>query len=267
MENTAKSAPLDLNLSLRLHRALTAGKDDLFHVLEDPSLEVVRAAIRNPVLDDNHLLAVLRRRDLSEELLKAVYRLEMVGGSHALKVAMAHNPTSPGSLLAAILPHLYLFELVALCYLPGATPDQRVAAERAIIQRLPTSPLGNKLVLARRGTAVVTESLIREGDPRLMEACLSNPHLKESAIYAFINGPAASPETISVVARHPRWKNRLNLQLAILKNPKTPGVWFTLFLPHLNLNDVKGLKVSQRLTLPQKKLVEDELKRRGHGRA
>ena len=263
MENPAKSAILDLNLSQRLHRALTAGKEDLFQVMEDPSMDVVQAALKNPGLDNNHLLAVLRRRDLSEEFLKAVSRLGMVAESHPLKVAMAHNPATPGSLLAAILPYLYLFELVTICYFPGATPDQKVAAERAIIQRLPTTPLGNKLVLARRGTPAVTDALLREGDPRLMEACLSNPHLKESAIYAFINGPTASPETISMVARHPRWKNRINLRLAILKNPKTPGVWFTLFLAHLSLNDVKGLRVSQRLTPSQKKLVEEELQRRG----
>ncbi len=264
MENSAKNATLDLNLSLRLHRALTAGKEELFQVLDDPSLEVVRAALRNPALDDNHLLALLRRRDLSEDLLRAVCRLEMAAESHPLKIAIAHNPGTPGSLLAAILPHLYLFELVTICYLPGATPDQKVAAERVIIQRLPTTPLGNKLVLARRGTSAVTEVLLREGDPRLMEACLGNPHLKESAIYALITGPNASPETISLVARHPRWKNRLNLQLAILKNPKTPAVWFTLFLSHLSLHDVKGLKMSQRLTASQKKQVEEELKRRGH---
>lgn len=263
MENTAKSASLDLNLSQRLHCALTAGKENLYRVLDDPSIEVVRAALKNPALDDNHLLAVLRRRDLSEEVLKAVYRLEMVAGSHTLMVAITHNPAIPGSLLAAILPHLYLFELVALCYLPGATPDQKVAAERAIIRRLPATSLGNKLVLARRVTSAVAETLIREGDPRLMEACLSNPHLKESAIYAFINGPTASQETISMVARHPRWKNRPNLQHAILKNPKTPDVWFTLFLSHLNLHDVKELRMSQRITPAQKRSIEEELKRRG----
>ena len=264
MENPAKSSILDPNLSRRLHRALTAGKEELFQVLEDPAMEVVRTALKNPALDDNHLLAVLKRRDLSEDFLKAVYRLEMVSNGHPLKVAIAHNPAAPGTLLSAILPYLHLFELVALCYLPGATPDQKVAAERAIMQRLPTMPLGYKVTLARRATATVAEALMREGDPRIMEACLGNPHLKESAIHTFISGPNASPETISMVARHQRWKNRGNLRLAILKNPKTPGVWFTIFLSHLNLNDVKGLKLSQRLTLPQKMLVEEELKRRGH---
>jgi hypothetical protein len=263
MANTAKSATLDLNLSRRLYRALTAGREELFQVLEDPAMEVLAAALKNPVLDTNHLLVLLKRRDLSQDLLKAVYRLAQVGENHELKVAMVRHPNTPGTLLAALLPHLYLFELVNICYLPGVTPDQKIAVERAIVQRLPLTPLGNKLTLAHRGTAPVMETLLREGDPRLMQACLDSPHLKESAIFSFLNGAKASAETISMVARHPRWKNRPNLKLAILKNPKTPGIWFTLYLPQLNLADLKGLLVSGRLTPSQKKLVEDELKRRG----
>jgi hypothetical protein len=264
MENDAKSAALDLNLSQRLYRALTAGREELFQVLEDPSMEVVRTALKNPVLDDNHLLALLGRRDLSEDILGVICRLEAVVASHSLKVAVAQNPATPGSQLAALLPHLYLFELVTLCSLPGMTPDLKVAAERAIIQRLPTTPLGNKLTLARRGTSAVMDSLMREGDPRFLEACLDNPRLKESAVFSFLSGPNAAPDTISMVARHPRWKNRVSLQCAMLKNPKTPGIWFTIFLPHLSLNDVRTLKASTRLTPAQKRLVIEELKRRGH---
>jgi hypothetical protein len=265
MENTAKIANLDPLLSRRLHRALTAGKEEIFEVIEDSSMEVLQTVLKNPLFDDNHLLALLKRRDLSEGLLKAVYKLPMVGESHELKVAVAHNPGTPAHLNMALFPHLYLFELVAICYLPGVTPDQKVAAERAIIQRLPTTPLGNKLVLARRGTACVVEVLLKEGDPRLLDACLGNPHLREAAIFQFLNGPNATPDGISTVARHPRWKCRLNLQLAILKNPKTPAVWFTLFLPHLNANDLKGVLASRRLSHSQKKLVNEELKRRGLG--
>jgi hypothetical protein len=95
-----------------------------------------------------------------------------------------------------------------------------------------------------------------------MEACLGNPHLKEAAIFQFLSGPAATPEGISAVARHPRWKGRPNLQLAILKNPKTPAVWFTLFLPHLSGPDLRGVFASRRLTPAQKKLINEELKRR-----
>ncbi|GFE57312.1 hypothetical protein [Geobacter sp. AOG1] len=265
MEGPAKFASLDPDLSRRLHRALTASKDELYEVLLDPSMEVLQAAVRNPSLAENHLLALLKRRDLSEDFLKALYRNRFVAESHGLKVAMVHNPGTPGQIILALLPHLYLFELVDICFLAGGTPDQKLAAERAIVQRLPTTPLGNKLTLARRGTSTVVEALLREGDSRLVEPCLDNPRLKESTIFQFLNSSKSTAETISMVARHPRWKGRPNLQLAILKNPRTPAVWFNLFLSHFGVADLQGIIASRRLTPAQKKLVTDELKRRGHG--
>jgi hypothetical protein len=263
MENSAINADLDPSLSQRLYRALTAEREELFQVLEDPSMEVLQAALKNPLFDENHLLALLKRRDLSEGLLRAIHRLPMVAESHEMKVAVLHNPATPAHVVMALLPHLHLFELVNICYLPGVTPDQKFAAERAISQRIPTTPLGSKITLARRGTSAVVEALVKEGDPRLLETCLDNPRLKEAAIFQYLNGPNSTADGISVVARHPRWKNRANLQQAILKNPKTPAVWFTLFLPHFSRNDLNGVLASQRTTPAQKKLVKEELQRRG----
>jgi len=263
MEESAKIATLDPNLSRQLHRALTADKGELQLVLQSTAPEVLRTALKNPALDEAHIIALLQRRDLSEELLMAVSRRPAVGESHNLKIALVHNPNTPGSLTLTLLPHLYLFELANICFLPGVTPDQKFAAERAIIQRLPTPPLGNKLTLARRGTAAVVEALLREGESPVVDACLTNPRLKESAVFQFLGSSRASAETISMIARHPRWKTRPNLVSAILKNQRTPLVWYTLFLPTLSITEVRQLLASNRLSHPQKKAVDAELMRRG----
>jgi hypothetical protein len=262
-DESAKIAPLDPNLSRQLHRALTADKDELQQVLQSTVAEVLRTALKNPALDEAHLLALLRRRDLSEELLMAVSRLPAVGESHNLKVALVHNPTTPAPLGLSLLPHLYLFELANICVLPGVTPDQKFAAERAIIQRLSTTPLGNKLTLARRGTATVVEALLREGESPVVDVCLSNPRLKEAAVFQFLGSARASAETISMIARHPHWKTRPNLISAILRNQRTPLVWYTLFLPTLGSTEIRQLLATNRLSHPQKKAVEEELTRRG----
>ncbi len=260
---SANSSQIDAKFAYRLQRALTAEGDELFQILQESNPELLRTALKNPHLHEKHLLELLKRRDLSEDFLKTIYGLTLVAESHLLKVAMVHNPNTPGPVVLTLLPHLHLFELLDVCYLAGVTPDQRLAAERAIIQRLPSIPLGNKITLARRATSCVVEALLKEGDTRLMEACLGNPHLKEVAIFQFLNGANATPESISMVARHPRWMNRPNLQLAILKNPRTPAVWFTLFLPRLASNDIRGIIASRRINHAQKKLINEELRRRG----
>lgn len=251
------------DLSRRLYRALTSDREDMFSLLDDPSMEVVRNLLKNPLLDESHLAALLKRRDLNEEILAAVSGLPLLEESHPLKVALVHHHATPGRIILTLIPHLYLFELVTVCLLPGVSPDQRVAAERAIIQRLPATPLGSKVTLARRATTDVVEALLREGVPMLMDACLDNPRLKESTLFRFLNGPGATPETISAVARHPRWKNRPDLKLAILKNRRTPLIWFTVYLPTLPMIEVKNLLASSRLNRSQKDCVKEELKRRG----
>ena len=259
----SRNEGLDAELARRLQAALTADHAGLFAILQAPAPEVLRAALRNRHLGEEHLLALLKRRDLPEDLPKAIAGLAVYRESHRVKVALAMNPATPGPLLSSLLPHIYLFELLNLCILPGTTPDQRVAAERVILQRLPTVELGHKLTLARRGTPPLLDALLREGEPHLVEACLTSPRLREASLLQFLNGPTPSAETISMIARHPRWKARPNLRLAILKNRKTPQVWFTLFLPALRVPDLNNLLAGRRLTTVQKQLVTTELKRRG----
>lgn len=265
MADNTISQRINAEQGKRLYKALTATSEELFQVLLDPERQVIRSALKNQNLNEEHLLALLKRRDLSEDLLKAIYQLDIAKSSHRLKVALVKNPVIPGPIALALLPHLHLFELVDLCLLPGVTPDQKFGAERAILQRLPTTELGNKMTLARRATATVVGEILKEGEPRLMEACLSSPRLREVAILQFINGANASAETISMIARHTKWKLRPNLRLAILKNRRTPAVWYTLFLPQLRTADLRNLLISRRLNPAQKKLVQDELKKRGMG--
>ena len=264
-DNATPKRAIDPDLARRLHRALTAGSEELHGVLQDPAMEVLRGALKNRNLGEEHLLALLKRRDLSEELLKAVYQLEMSRQSHRLQLALVRNPGTPGPVVLPLLPHLHLFELVDLCYFPGITPDQKFAAERAILQRLPTTELGNKLTVARRATATVVGEMLKDGDPRLVEICLTNPHLREVAILQFLNGPAANAETISIIGRQQKWQTRPNLRMAMLKNPRTAEVWFVQFLPGMRTPDVRNLLASRRLNPRQKKLVEEELQKRSKG--
>lgn len=263
MADESLSPGIDTEQGRRLCKALTATGDELFQVFLDPEMQILRSALHNQNLTVAHLLTLLKRRDLSEDLLKTIYQMDMSKRSHRLQVALVKNPGTPCQISLALLPHLHLFELVDLCLVPGITPDQKFAAERAILQRLPTTELGNKMTLARRATATVVGEILKGGESRLVEICLSSPRLREVAILQFINSANSSAETISIIARHPKWKLRPDLRLAILKNRRTPFVWFTLFLPQVRTPDVRSLLTSRRLSPAQKKLVQDELKKRG----
>ncbi|MBC7962059.1 MAG: hypothetical protein H7Y05_03870 [Steroidobacteraceae bacterium] len=249
-----KCTVIDQNLSQRLRAALTADKDQLFTVVQDASGDVLLAVLRNPALDEQHLLTLLKRRGL-DEIPAAIYNNKRLLESYKVKFELVRHPETPSHIVLTLLPLLYIFDLLKLCQMPGIIADVHLGAERNIIRLLPVQPLGNKLTLARRGSAAVVEALLREGVPSVVEACLDNPYLKEGSLYQFLSSAQATAENVSIVARSSRWKGRPNIRLAILKNPRTPAIWFTMFLPGLPAVTLRYLLASPRLTFAQKELV------------
>jgi hypothetical protein len=262
MMDNPRHTTLDAGLALRLHQALTAGDEGLFRAVRDPSADVVLAALKNPALTADHLLALLRRRDLTEQVIMAVARAPVHEEHHGVLLALFRHPATPSHLALSLVARLHLFELVDSILIPTVPPDQRIAAERAVIQRLPTVPLGSRITLARRATGTIVEALLSEGDPRLLDACLGNPRLSEGGIARLLNGPRATAEIISAIARHERWKARPGIRRAILRNARTPLVWFTLWLPALPLTELRELLLSSRLDAPRKQLVQEALDKR-----
>ena len=249
-----RSAVPDQNNWQNPYNALTASKDQLFSILQEAGGDVLLAALRNPALDEQHLLTLLKRRGLGD-IPAVIYNSRRLIESYKVKFALVRHPETPAHIVMTLLPLLYIFDLIKLCQMPGIVADVQFGAERNILQRLHSQPLGNKLTLARRGSAAVVEALLREGLPNVIEACLVNPRLKEGSLYQSISSAQATAENISLVARSSRWKGRPNIRLAILKNPRTPAIWFTMFLPGLPSSTLRDLLASPRLTLAQKELV------------
>lgn len=246
----------------RLQRALLAEGDELFSLVQDTTPEVLRSLVKNRHLAEEHLLALLRRRDLGEDLLKALHQHDLTTSSYRLKVALAAHPKSPSSVLQTLLPHLHLFDLLAICLHPGTTPDQKLAAERTIVQRLPGVPLGNRITLARRAPSTLLVELLGGGEAQVVSAALDNPRLKEGSLIQYLSGGRATAYAITTIFRHLRWQKLPSIRSTLLKNPQTPGNVFRQLLVSCPLPELKNLRLSNRLTTIQKLLVAQELKRR-----
>ena len=256
-ENAAGSAFIQ---GEELLEALTADKDRLFTVIQASREEVLLAALRNPNLDSKHLLMFFKRRGIGA-VLTVIYANKKLLESSSVKLALVAHPDTPPHIAQTVLPLLYIFDLLKLCLMPGVSADIHLAAERKIVQLLPAQPLGNKLTMARRGTAAIVDALLRGGVQNVVEICLDNPHLKEGSLHQFLTSSHATAENVSLVARSMRWKNRPNIRLAILKNPRTPLIWFTLFLPELPAATRLDLLALPRLTFAQKELVRNSVSR------
>lgn len=243
-------------------KALNADAEFLFQILADSKIHIVRAALKNPNLNKSHLLHLLKRKSLTENLINEISRHEEVKKCHQLKVALVKHPKASGHIFRTFLTDLRLFELVDLCFVPGVTPEQKHAAEHCILKKLPLTELGNKATLARRGTPKIVGEILKGGEAFLVNICLDNKRIHEIAILEFINSRNSSAETISMIARHPIWNLRPNVKLSILKNPKTPLIWFTLILPQIDIKNLSNLLDVKNLRNAQKELIREEISKR-----
>lgn len=252
----------DKGLLKKHQKALQADETELYQLVHDPDRDFLALLLSNPRIHEEHLLALLKRRDLSIDLVERIHRIYQQTLSHRLLLAMVRNPAISGSLARNLLPRLRIFELLDICLLPGLVPEQKLAAERLLLTRLPELPLGQKITLARRGTSEIVGELLKEGQPQVIEACLSNPHLKEMAVHRFLRLNRAGAEAISLIAQHSRWKERPELKLAILKHPRTPDVLLTHWLPRLSRPVLKQLLTALRSQPHKARMINQELQRR-----
>ena len=243
-------------------KALTADAEDLFHILADANMLAIRAALKNPNLNKSHLLQLLRRKNLTENIIDEISRHEVTKNCHQLKVTFVKHPKASGHIFRTFLPDLRLFELVDLCFVPGVTPEHKLAAEHCILKKLPLVELGNKATLARRGTPKIVGEILKGGEAFLVKICLDNKRIQEVAILEFISSKNSSAETISMIARHPIWKLRPNVKISILKNRKTPLIWFTLILPQIDIKNLSDLLDVKNLRKAQKELIREEISKR-----
>jgi hypothetical protein len=246
----------------RLHRALLADGDELFSLVQDGAPEVLRTLLKNRHLTEEHLLALLRRRDLGEDLLKALHQHQLTTTSYRLKVALAAHPKISTPVLQALLPHLHLFDLLGICLHPATTPDQKLAAERTIVQRLPGVPLGNRITLAPRAPSTLLVELLAGGEGQVIAAALDNPRLKEGSLVQYLSGGRATGQAIATIFRHSRWQQLPSIRLTLLKHPQTPENIYRQLLATCPLAELKNLRLSNRLTYRQKLLIAEELQRR-----
>lgn len=72
MDNSTSN--YDLNLVKKLQHGLTAGTEELFQLILDPDPEFLKTVLKNPLLTEDHLLTLLKRRDLTEELINSIYQ-------------------------------------------------------------------------------------------------------------------------------------------------------------------------------------------------
>jgi hypothetical protein len=255
--------PAEPNELMLLARAKIASADDLKVLLQNPTDSLILAVLDNRNLNELDLVAALRKNRYQPETLTQVASHPTFKRSYRIKLALCLNPKTPHRLVLPFLRELFLFDQLAVIQHPFVSPDIKVVAEHAILEKLKDLPLGNKITLARRASANLLDRLIETDNITILQACLDNPRLRELSILKAIHLRIKKPWMLDLIFQHYRWGSSYDVRLALLQHPDLPASAREKIVTTITRKDLLALLAEQRVDRKILELCEQELSGRG----
>jgi hypothetical protein len=243
-------------------RARSATGEELAALLHDHSTEVLLALLDNPGLDETQLCLLLNRKDLPTEVLEEVAQRKPLLKNYRVKRALAFHPRTPRLPSLRLIRELYLMDLVQLTLLPGISAELKRVAEEQLVARLPQLPLGQKITLARRGTARVAGALLAEGHAQVLSVVLDNGSLTEAQVLKALSRDRLPVGVVPAIARHRKWSHTYNVRLALVRHPSATLSIVLEYLPEITVSDLRELAAPGIVSESLRKYLLAEIQQR-----
>jgi len=212
--------------------------------------DLLRAAA-DPTLSEDLALAMLQRADLPVEVLEEIAKNGNALKLRKVKVALASHPHAPRHVSVPLVRQFYAFDLMRMALTPGVPADVKVAADNALVARLKTITLGERLSLARQGSGRIAGALLLDGEMRVMQMALENSRLTETLVIQAVLSPQAGAALVQAVSHHAKWCYRRELRIALLRTEHLSlarALEFTQGIPLPLLRDIlRGSRLPDRI--------------------
>jgi hypothetical protein len=246
----------------RAQDASTADPEDIPGLLLSCGEDGLRSLIDNPSFDETHVCLLLERKDIPRALLEKIARRKTWWGTYRVRRALAAHPHAPRLLALRALRDLHLMDLVRISLLPTSSGELRRLAEERILAQLPQLPLGQRLMLARRGSARVAAGLLLQGPENVARIALDNAFLNESQLLKTLSKQSLPARIVANVARHEKWSKPVNIRVALLRHAHLPVECAAALASDLPRRDVEDLLGLSQLTGKIHECLVRELERR-----
>ncbi len=230
------------------------------------SLEEILENIESGKFNDNDVLILFKRADLTEKIIRAISQNSEWIRKHKIQEAIVNYPKSPLVLARRFVEFLYWKELATLAGNHRANPVVRKIAENYLKNKLSKMTLGEKITLSKMPVRSVVVALRLDGNIMITRSLLINSRLTEEDVLFMINKFAHRKDVLELIARSPKWSNRYQVKFELLKRPGTP-IQISLGLIHnLMIADLKALRRVPVLHPTLRRAVEKLIQKKTEGR-
>jgi len=170
---------------------------------------------------DALLLASVLRRAVPLRLLELLAAPPWADDSR-VQAGIVLNPRATVPLSLRVLPALLWRHLAAVGLEPRVAGPVRVRADAILREKVPDLRLGDRVALAKIATPSVVPLLLADVEHRVVEACLTNPRLREDDLVNAIRQEGARPALLEAATASTRWAANYAVRLAVVLQPRTP---------------------------------------------
>lgn len=162
-------------------------------------------------------------------------------------LGLVQHGRTPRHTSIPLLRRLFTFDLMQVTLTPSVAADIKRAAEEQILVRVETLSAGEKISLAKRASGRVAAALLQDGDARVVSPALDNPKLTEALVVRELM-KATAPELLYALAgEHRKWSCCREIQIALLRNEKTPLETARRLAQHLSEELLRSILPEGRL--------------------
>ncbi len=98
-----------------------------------------------------------------------------------------------------------------------------------------------RFMLATKASRAERQILLRDSSPQVLLGLLAHPRLEDKEVKAIVESAAANAAIMKRVAANRKWMSNPEIQLAVVRSPKTPPPLAIKQLPFLRLPDLQIL--------------------------
>jgi hypothetical protein len=261
----ARTAPRAATSGAPNNAPSTASGDALLDLVQSARDDVLAALLENPAFDQDHaslLPVLLARKDLPESIIERISKRTRWMDDAAVRQKLAAHPHASRRVATRLLREFHLLDLVQFSLQPATPSETRRLAEELIVGRIGQLPLGQKKMLARRGSAQVAGALLAESSAVVAAAALDNSFLTEAQVLKALSRRTLEPHAVSAIGRHRKWSQLRAVRVALVVHPHVPPDLVLAFLPELPRRDLEDLAALPQLPASARQYFQHELARR-----
>jgi hypothetical protein len=245
--------------------ARTAAVEEIPTLLATGNEDVLRALIENPAFDETHVCLLLERKDLSGLLLEEISKRKTWRAAYRVRLSLAAHPHTPRLIAMRLLRELHLMDLVRISLLPASPMELRRLADERILRQLPQLPLGQKLMLARRGSTRIAAGLVADGPDQVARVALDNSFLTESQLLKTLAKAGIPARTLAAVAKQEKWSKLVNIRVAVLRHSHVPADCVPALVAGLPRREIEDLLELTKLPENVRRHLLEELAQKKAG--